>query len=140
MRRKLYLLLVIVSIVAGIAMSFITLPFIFMGSPLPFFSIHNNDTIEHEVAIEMLNSNNESLIKQTYELAPKAVISQPKSILMLLKLSAPLEGQEEYTFRTTLDNTTTDTRQIILSVWSTVEVKLYWYDTESPLYVGEAAI
>jgi hypothetical protein len=140
MRKDFYLLLIAVSIVAGIAISFIALPFIFMGSPLPLFSINNNDNIEHTVAIEILNSNNKSLVNQTYELTPKAEISEPKSILMLLKLSIPSENLEEYTFRITLDNKVTDTHKTMLSTWNTVEVKLYWYDAETPLYIDEAAI
>ncbi len=134
--KKSRALLVMVSIVTLIAICLIAMPFIFIGSPDPLFSIHNNDVNEHKVVIEICNSNNESVFKQTYGLAPEASIWQPKPLWMLLELSIPPGDTEEYTFKTTLDLNLTETRQIEIQLWNIVDVELYNDEAELPITIG----
>jgi hypothetical protein len=133
MRKKLYIFLAIVSVIAII---FIALPFLLAGYPVPFFFINNYDTIEHDVAVEIFNLNNESLFEQTYKLAPQAGAAEPKSTWMVLKMSIPSQEQQEYIFVTTLDNNTTDIRKVKLGIWSSVGIRLDWNDAEGPLCIG----
>ena len=138
--KKSYVLLVVVSIVTLIAICLISMPYIFIGPPLPLFSIYNNDINEHEVVIEIFDSNNESVFKQTYEMAPEAMISQSKPVWLLLQLSIPPGNEENYTFKVNLDNNVTNTHQIGLQVWVMADIMLYEDNTENPISIGVSVV
>lgn len=57
------------------------------------FSIYNRDVNKHEVTIEIFDSNNNSLFKETFELGPKEAIHSPKIT----------KRKGEYTFKVILD-------------------------------------
>ncbi|AKB19224.1 hypothetical protein MSWHS_2361 [Methanosarcina sp. WWM596] len=138
--KKSDVLLVVVSIVTLIAICLISMPYIFIGPPLPLFSIYNNDINEHEVVIEIFDSNNESVFKQTYEMAPEAMISQSKPVWLLLQLSIPPGNEENYTFKVNLDNNVTNTHQIGLQVWVMADIMLYEDNTENPISIGVSVV
>lgn len=138
--KKSYVLLAVVSIVTLITVCLIAMPFIIIGAPLPLFSIDNKDINEHKVVIEIFDSNNESVFKKTYELAPEASISQSKPVWLLLQLSIPPGNTKECTFKVTLDDNITNVHQIGLQVWVMADIKLYEEDTENPLSVGVVTV
>jgi hypothetical protein len=115
------------------------MPYLFIGVPTSLFSINNHDSNEHKVAIEVFDSNNESVFKKTYELAPKAYISQSKSTWLLMQLSIPSGNTKEWTFKATLDDDVTEIRQIKLQPWVTADVILY-YDAENPILIAVSIV
>jgi hypothetical protein len=68
---------------------FIVSPFLLLGFPTPLYYINNEDLQSHEVTVEVFDSHNESIIKETHELAPEEHISQPKPLWLLLRWSMP---------------------------------------------------
>lgn len=134
--RKSHSLFVITAIFMLIAVFFIAMPFIFLGLPLPFFSIDNEDVNEHEAVIEIFDSTNESIFNKMYELSPEEHISQPKPLWLLLQLSFPPGDKENYKVKVTLDNNITETRLIEFELWNTVDVKLYNHEAEMPIAIG----
>lgn len=134
--KKSYVLLVIASIVTLISICLIMMPFIFIGAPLPLFSIDNKDVNEHKVVIEVFNSNNKSVFEKTYKMAPGANISQSKPVWLLLQLSIPPGNKVDYNFKITLDDNITNTHQIGLQVWVMADIKLYEDNTENPISIG----
>ena len=137
--KKSHALLGIASIVMLIAIFLFAWPYILVGAPSSLFSISNNDSNEHKVAIEVFDSNNESVFKQTYELAPEASVWQPKSTWLLLQLYIPPGNSKEWTFKATLDDKITDIRQIKLHPWTTADVLLY-YDAENPIFITVSTV
>ncbi len=131
---------ILIGFVILLAVLFITLPYVFMGPPGPLFSISNNDVNKHSVAVELINSDNKSMFKQTYELAPKTQISQSKPLWLLLLLSIPPGNTNECTFKVTLDNNVVDTYQIGLQAWVMADIILYGSDAETPLSVRILAV
>lgn len=110
---------------------FIVFPFLLVGSPTSFFEIYNNDLQTHEVTIEVLNSYNESVLKETYKLAPEEHIAQPKSLWLLLKWSMPWSKGEytywaegEYEFKVILDNEITDIYRTVPYAWNSVVIDI----------------
>lgn len=58
------------------------------------FSIHNSDINKHTVTVEIFDSDNKSLFKETYEANPEKYIYSPEIT----------KKKGEYTFKVILDN------------------------------------
>jgi len=120
LKKILFLLLIIpvVTVVGYYALMLLT-----GGPALPdFFEIRNNDTETHEVTVEVLDSHNSSIFKESYNLYPNETISEAKPFSLLRSVN-----MKEYTFRTTLDNGTDDaTVSIPLHCWSTAIIVIDW--------------
>jgi len=91
------------------------------GSGTPdFFIIYNEDSNNsHEVAIEIFNSDNESIVKELYILNQSERIKHPKTPMMKTPYS------RLYTFKVVLDNETADIRSIRMDPWATLIIELY---------------
>lgn len=136
--KRSHVLFVIASIIMLIGICLFAMPFILGGAPTSLFFIHNNDSNEHEVVVEIFDSNNESIFEQAYELAPEAEIWESKPTWMLLQLFIPSGNKKECTFKATLDDDITEIRHIQLQPWVTAHIILYEDNAETPLsvYVG----
>lgn len=128
--------LIIAFIITLTAICLIAMPFMFIGLPTSLFFIGNKDVNEHEVAVEMFNSDNESVFKETYELDPEEQILPPKPTWLLLKLSFPPGDKEKYTVSVTSDNNITKTHLVELELWNTVDVELYNHEAETPIAIN----
>lgn len=96
--RKILLILLIIPIVAIVG--YYALIFILGGPALPnFFELNNHDAGTHEVSVEILNSHNESIFKESYRLHPEESVSRTKPF----NLKNSFE-QKKYTFKVVLDN------------------------------------
>ncbi len=137
--KRSHALLVIASIGMLIAICLIAMPYFLVGAPSPLFCIHNYDSKEHKVVIEIFDSNNESVFEQTYELAPEAEICQSKPTWLLLQVSIPPGNTKDCTFKATLDDNIMEKHQIGLQPWVTASIILYRYNAEynakTPLWV-----
>lgn len=134
--KKQFQFLVMAGIFLSVALCFIAMPFVFLGAPLPFFSIYNKDVNGHETVVEILDSNNESVFKKMYELAPQELTSEPKPSWLLLRLSFPPGDKEDYTVKVTSDNNITKSRQVELQLWNNAHIELYGDDAETPITIG----
>lgn len=134
--KKLYALVIMAGIFLSVALFFTAMPFIFLGHPLPFFSIYNKDVYDHETVIEILDSDNESVFKKAYELAPQELISEPKPSWLLLRLSFPPGDKEKYTVKVTSDSNMTKSLRVELQLWNNAHIELYGDDAESPITIG----
>jgi len=116
---------------------FITNPYYIVGLPTPLFYIRNMDEGAHELRVEVFDSENNSVLNETYELAPGEKISYPK----------PFRSREmgvemvDYTFKFTLDGRFTEKYSTKVDSWGTVEVELYAdYSEGQPLSIVETAV
>jgi hypothetical protein len=130
----------IASIIALIIVCFTAMPFLFLGAPLPLYSINNNDVMEHKVVIEIFDMDNNSVFKNEYDLAPDTEVSQSKPVWLLLKLSFPPGGKEEYEFKVTLDDNLTEEFQRKVQVWNIADIEIYDTHAEYPISVDEKAV
>lgn len=137
--KRSHVLLIIASIVMLIAICLIAVPYVLVGAPTSLFSIHNNDTHEHKVVIEIFDSNNESVFEETYKLAPGAEIWKSKPTWLLLQLFILPGNTKEWTFKATLDDDITEMRQIRLQPWVTADVMLY-YNAENPIFIAVSTV
>lgn len=110
---------------------FVVFPYLLVGPPTPLFDVYNNDLQNHEVAVEVFDSYNESIFKETYELAPEEHIAQPKSIWLLLRWSMPWSKGEytywaegEYEFKVILDGEITDSYKTLPHPWNSVIIDI----------------
>ncbi|AFV23599.1 hypothetical protein Mpsy_1391 [Methanolobus psychrophilus R15] len=131
---------VFLAMITAIAICFATMPFFFLGAPLPLFSIDNKDVIEHKAVIEMFDSTNKSLLKEAYELTPDKSITRSKPTWLSLKLSFPPGRTEEYTIKVTLDDNLTNKFQMDLGLWNSFDIILYNYSSEYPLVIREITV
>jgi len=105
--------------------------------PTPLFTARNHDTEVHELRVEVFDSENNSVLDETYELAPDERISHPKSF----RFRVPGFEIMDYTFKFTLDGRITETYSTSVRPWNTVEVELYAdYAEGRPLSVGEITV
>ncbi len=95
-----------------------------MGAPTPLFSIYNGDPESHEVIVEVLDSHDESVFKETYELAPEAHVSQPKPVWLILQWLMPWSkgkyiywSEGAYKFNVILDGETEGSSGLFLHPW-----------------------
>ena len=89
------------------------------GTP-DFFIIYNWDSNNsHEVAIEIINSDNESIFKELYIIDQNEIINYLKTA-MITKPDSRL-----YTFKVVLDNETTDMIETGIDPWTTLTIFLY---------------
>jgi hypothetical protein len=138
--KKSHEYLMIASIITLIAICLIAMPFLFIGPPSPLFFIGNKDVNERGVAVEMFNSDNNSVFKEKYKLAPEEQIWQPKPAWLLSKLSFPLGDKEIYTVKVTSDDNLTETRLIKFELWNTVHVELYNHEAEKPIAINVTTV
>jgi hypothetical protein len=127
--RKILLFLLIIPIVAIIG--YYALIFLLGGPALPnFFEIRNNDAGIHEVTVEILNSRNSSMFKESYKLYPDESVSEAKPFSLLYSI-----GTKNYTFKITLDNgVEEETIPVSLHRWSTPIIVIDW-DNEAPIMI-----
>lgn len=95
------------------------------------FAIHNGDINEHTVTVEILDSANESIFKETYKAETKKWIYSPEIT----------KKKGEYTFKVTLDNKVEKTYKAKVDVGQ-LYVDIWLYDEtipESyPIYIVQA--
>ena len=86
-------------------------PILLAGKPLPLFSIENEDTKEHEVVIEILDSSNKTVLREVYRLKPGEMVSYERGFGWYPKVTWYFITWSEgvYTFKITLDGKTTKT-------------------------------
>lgn len=132
--RKILLFLLIIPIVAIVG--YYALILLLGGPALPnFFELTNHDVGTHEISVEILDSDNESVFKESYRLHPNESVSKAKPP----DLRSSFESKK-YTFRIILDNGfAEETTSISLNRWSTATIDLYW-DHETPMIVGVTAV
>ncbi|WP_407282335.1 hypothetical protein V7O61_06735 [Methanolobus sp. WCC1] len=100
------------------------MPFLFMGPESPLFVIQNHDTTNHSVAIEILNSDNNSLMKETYKLETNSDVFQKRPFLLSLPLS-----KDEFTFNIAVDDTNMGSYLVeIPHPHTMVDIQLYFED------------
>jgi hypothetical protein len=93
-----------------------------------FFELRNHDVGTHEVSVEILNSHNESIFKESYKLRPDESVSKTKPF----NLKNSFE-QKKYTFKVVLDNgVAKEKTSISLHRWSTAIIDIYW-NNETPI-------
>ena len=127
--RKILFILLIIPIVAIVG--YYALIFLLGGPALPnFFELKNHDAGTHEVSVEILNSHNESIFKESYRLHPEESVSITKPF----NLKNSFE-QKKYAFKITLDNGVAEEKtSIYLHRWSTATIDIYW-DNETPIMI-----
>ncbi|AKB62791.1 hypothetical protein MSMAS_2946 [Methanosarcina mazei S-6] len=105
--------------------------FLLGGPALPnFFEIRNNDAGTHEVTVEILDSHNSSIFKESYKLYPGERASEAKP--SGLQYST---GMKKYTFKITLDNGIEEKNiPISLHRWSTAVIDIDW-ENEDPILI-----
>lgn len=111
-------LLILVVIVPYVSKN---LPFYLMGPSTSLFCIYNGDVNNsHEVVVEIINSHNESVFKETYQLSQNESIGHPKPPTMNNPRTV-----EEYTIKVVLDNDTMKLRRTTIDPWTTLNIDLY---------------
>lgn len=123
---------------------FVVFPYLLVGPPTPLFYACNNDLQSHEVTVEVFDSHNESIFKESYELATEERIAQPKSLWLLLRWSMPLSkgkytywAEGEYEFKVNLDGEIKDTCRTLPHPWSSVVIDINKANTsDSPMFIG----
>ncbi len=130
--RNLKKILIFVAMVPLAAIvGYYVLIFLLGGPALPyFFEVVNHDSGSHEVTVEILDSNNRSVLKETYTPGPNEKVSEEKPFSLRNSIE-----MKEYTFRITLDNgTVKEEVPVSLHRWSTVFIHVY-QDSESPILI-----
>ena len=94
------------------------------GTPDSFVIYNEDSNNSHEVAIEIFNSDNESIIKELFILNQSERIRHPKLPIMTTPYS------RLYTVKVVLDNETTDIRSIRMDPWATLIIELYGTSTD----------
>lgn len=132
--KKMILLLLFILIVTIVGYYALIL---LIGGPASdkFFELTNYDVGTHEISVEILDSHNESVFKESYKLRPKESVSKVKPF----NLRNSFESKE-YIFRIILDNGVAEERtSISLDRWSTATIDVYW-DYEDPIMIGITAV
>jgi hypothetical protein len=132
--KKLLLFLLIIPL-AAIA-GYYLLTFLLVGpADDNFFELKNHDVGTHEVSVEILNSHNQSIFKESYKLRPDEYVSRTKPF----NLKNSFE-QKKYTFKIVLDNEVAEEKtSISLHRWSTAIIDIYW-DNETPIMIGVVTV
>ncbi|WP_440945956.1 hypothetical protein ACSAZL_17975 [Methanosarcina sp. T3] len=127
--RKILLFLLIIPIVAIVG--YYALIFLLGGPALPnFFEIRNNDAGTNEVTVEILDSHNSSMFKESYKLYPDERVSEAKPFSLLYSI-----GMKKYTFKITLDNgIEEETLSVPLHRWSTAVIDID-SENEDPIMI-----
>ena len=99
-RNKIVIGVAIAALVAMVCF-YIYLPILFIGpiEPLQFHARNYDDVYEHNMTVEIFNSKNKSIFKETYELDPKEEISSP----------GITKRRGKYTIKVTVDDKITHT-------------------------------
>lgn len=120
-------------------LSYFILPFLVLGAPTPLYSIDNDNPESHEVTVEVLDSHNESVFEETYELAPKEHVSQPKPLWLLLRWATPWSkgryiywSEGVYEFKVILDGETEGSLGALLHPWVSVDIDI---NSSSPVKI-----
>jgi len=128
----LFLLFIPLAAIAG----YYLLTFLLVGPAEDnFFELKNHDLGTHEVSVEILNSHNESVFKESYKLSPDESVSRTKPFNLKNSFD-----QKKYTFKVVLDNGVAEERtSISLHRWSTAIIDIYW-DNETPIMIGVVTV
>jgi hypothetical protein len=128
--KKILLFLLIIPVAAIVC--YHVLIFLLGGPALDnFFELTNRDAGTHEISVEIFDSDNESVFKESYKLRPNESVSKTKP--SNLRSSFELK---EYTFRIILDNgVAEENTSVSLDRWSTATIDIYW-DHETPILIG----
>ncbi len=132
--RKLLLFLLFIPLAAIVGYYLLT--FLLVGPAEDnFFELRNHDVGTHEVSVEILNSHNESIFKESYKLRPDESVSKTKPF----NLKNSFE-QKKYTFKVVLDNGVAEEKtSISLHRWSTAIINIYW-NNETPIMIGVVTV
>jgi len=85
---------------------------------LPLFIIQNQDLNDHEAVVEVFDSHNRSILKETYLLYPKTSAAYPRPFRF------KIDRWSEYTFKVTLDDEITETYTTKTHLLSVVSIIL----------------
>jgi hypothetical protein len=106
---------------------YISLPFMFRGPAAPFFVIHNHDITSHEVAVEVFDQHNKSIINESYSLESEGDFSRARPLSLRFH-----REKRDYTFKVTMDKQITNAVKMEIPHSHTlVDIWLYSKDYES---------
>ncbi|MDD3247995.1 MAG: hypothetical protein PHF18_14280 [Methanosarcina sp.] len=103
---------------------YVSLPFMFRGPAASLFVIHNHDIKGHEVAIEVFDQHNKSIINETYLLEPRGDVSRSRPFSLRFH-----REKREYIFKVTMDNQITSTAKLEFpNSHAFADIRLYYRD------------
>ena len=132
-------LIVAISIIAiGLYLTFYMLIPYFVIKPLPLYCIENEDSIVHNVTIE-ITDNSEILLKENYTLNPNDEVCYERSLGWYPKIMwYPITWSEGiYTFRVYVEGKPLKEHKSKFSILKTVYVKVY---SENSVFVSELVV
>jgi len=136
MRIRTKILISIVILIIGYYFVFLEFPMWLSGPPSSVYSIKNYDDIVHNITVEILDNQNNTVMMQNYTIQPNQTINYDREIRwhMLLPSEHVTWSHGTYTFQFTVDNNISD--QLNTRIWSvqTISVWLYYqgYNDEEP--------
>ncbi|MDY9926836.1 hypothetical protein [Methanosarcina sp.] len=114
-------------ILITILVLYISLPFMFRGPAAPLFIIHNHDVNGHEVAVEVFDQHNKSIINESYSLESEGDFSQARPLSLRFH-----REKRDYTFKVTMDKQITNAVKMEIPHSHTlVDIWLYGKDYKS---------
>lgn len=113
-------LVTITFFIAGLLFLFVSLPYVIAGPPTPLFTVQNKDIGNHELRVEIFDSENNLVIERTYELSEGQRISENKPF----RFFVPGFEIVDYIFKFTLDKSFERTYCTNMQPWNTVEIDI----------------
>lgn len=95
------------------------------------FGIYNTDSVEHEINIQILDSNNTQFINKTYKLEPSYTASYPETEWQSAYDRDRIFPNGTYIFKIILDGNITNTYRNAMDTWSEVYIDIVAEDTST---------
>lgn len=106
MIRKKTVLLTIIVIILFAYFFFLIFPFVFVGSPTPLFYIQNEDSLSHNVSVEIFDEQNVSVFKTSYFLEVNESVHVSREVRWYFPFPSHFITWSDgvFTFHFTVDN------------------------------------
>jgi hypothetical protein len=129
--------IIIIVIIEGYLVFFAVFPFMLMGPPTSLYGAHNFDTQNHTLIISVIDSNNKTILFQSYNIQSDTSIEYNRGFgwYPTITLTPFTWAEGKYTFIAVLDGNITASHTTNVQITQTISINIEFMDR--PLEISE---
>lgn len=119
--------IIVIVFLVGLYLFFLVFPLVLVGSPMALYYIDNNDSIAHDITVEIFDGNNNSVFNKTYLLTSNESVFFKREVQWWVPFPSTFITWSEgmYTFNFTVDYLYSEEITLDINQYESIQVDVF---------------